>query len=352
MLPDDLAIFAADWVWETDANLRLTKVSGRYAMLTGEGEPVGRPWPGLVGEEPVDDGPLRRPVPFRDLVLPHRLRDGRTRWFRFGGAPRLAADGTIAGWRGICAELSGPAVAQAEAARRFEAQAQRFEEQARRFEAVVEHMPIGVSLFDADLRLVVVNGRLREIFGLPPELLRLGTPLEHMIRTSAASGNFPRMNPDEAWAYVSARIAQRVRLQRERQLPGGILLKTTITPLPDGTTLVIHEDATDRARADARLAEQKNRLDHALTHMSHGLVLFDADHLVTVVNRQFLDLYGLSAETVHPGITAEELIHRRTEAATSRASRRRRPGSRCASGWRPAPATGSTRPSSTGGSSP
>ncbi len=175
-------------------------------------------------------------------------------------------------------------------------------------------MPIGVSLFDADLRLVVVNGRLREIFGLPPELLRLGTPLEHMIRTSAASGNFPRMNPDEAWAYVSARIAQRVRLQRERQLPGGILLKTTITPLPDGTTLVIHEDATDRARADARLAEQKNRLDHALTHMSHGLVLFDADHLVTVVNRQFLDLYGLSAETVHPGITAEELIHRRTEA--------------------------------------
>ncbi len=314
MLPDDLDIFAADWVWETDADLRLTNVRGRYAALTGEVEPVGRSWPGLAGDEPVDDGPLRRPVPFRDLVLPHRHRDGRIRWFRFGGAPRLAADGTIAGWHGNCAELSGPAVAQIEAARLCEEQTRRCEEQTRRFEAVVANMPIGVSLFDADLRLIAVNGRLHEIFGLPPELLRLGTPLEHMIRTSAGSGNYPQMNPDEAWAYASARIAQRVRLQRERQLPGGVLLKTTIVPLPDGSTLVVHEDATDRARADARLAEQKNRLDHALTHMSHGLVLFDADHRVTVVNRQFLDLYGLSAETVHPGITAEELIHRRTEA--------------------------------------
>ncbi|KMO31391.1 hypothetical protein VQ03_27125 [Methylobacterium tarhaniae] len=184
----------------------------------------------------------------------------------------------------------------------------------RRFEAVVASMPIGVSLFDADLRLIAVNDRLGELFGLPPDLMRLGTPLEQMVRASAGTGNFPHLSPDEAWAFVSARIAQRIRLRRERHLPGGVLLTTTIAPLPDGSTLVLHEDATDRARADAKLAEQKSRLDHALTHMSHGLVLFDAAHRVTVVNRQFLDLYGLSPETVHPGITAEELIHRRTEA--------------------------------------
>ncbi|KMO31046.1 hypothetical protein VP06_20180 [Methylobacterium aquaticum] len=196
--------------------------------------------------------------------------------------------------------MSEPAVAQLEGARRFE--------------AVVESLPVGVCLFDANLRLIAVNDRLRDLFGLPPDLLRLGTPLERMIRTSAAVGNYLDQSPDEAWATVSARIAQRIRLHRERRLPGGVLLKTTIVPLSDGSTLVVHEDATDRARADARLAEQKNRLDHALTHMSHGLVLFDADYRITVVNRQFLDLYGLSAETVHPGITAEELIHRRTEA--------------------------------------
>ncbi|MGF3025410.1 putative bifunctional diguanylate cyclase/phosphodiesterase [Methylobacterium aquaticum] len=300
MLPDDLDTFAADWVWETDAELRLTTVRGHYEALTGEAEPVGRPWPGLTGPEAADDVPLRSPRPFRDVIRPHRHRDGRTRWFRFGGAPRLAPDGTIAGWRGLCAELSEPAVAQLEGARRFE--------------AVVESLPVGVCLFDANLRLIAVNDRLRDLFGLPPDLLRLGTPLERMIRTSAAVGNYLDQSPDEAWATVSARIAQRIRLHRERRLPGGVLLKTTIVPLSDGSTLVVHEDATDRARADARLAEQKNRLDHALTHMSHGLVLFDADYRITVVNRQFLDLYGLSAETVHPGITAEELIHRRTEA--------------------------------------
>ncbi|UHC17373.1 EAL domain-containing protein [Methylobacterium currus] len=326
MLPDDLDTFAADWVWETDAELRLTRVSGRYAALTGEAEPLGRPWPGLDGD-PGDDAPLKSPIPFRDVIRPHRHRDGRTRWFRFGGAPLFAVDGTVTGWRGVCAALSGPALAQLEEARRCEEQTRRCEEQTRRFEAVVENLPLGVSLFDADLRLIAHNDRLRDLFGLPPELLRLGTPLESMIRTSAEAGNYLHLNPDEAWAFVSARIAQRVRLQRERPLPNARLLKTTIAPLPDGSTMVVHEDATDRARADARLAEQNRWLDHALTHMSHGLVLFDADHRVTVVNRQFLDLYGLSPETVRPGITAEELIHRRTEAGNF-------PGLRPEEAWR------------------
>ncbi|MGX7705698.1 sensor domain-containing protein [Methylobacterium sp. Gmos1] len=315
MPPDDLDldILAADWIWETDAGLRLTRVSGRYAALTGAAEPLGRPWPGLDGD-PGGDAPLRSPTPFRDVIRPHQHPDGRTRWFRFGGAPLLAADGTVTGWRGLCAELSGPALAERERAHRFEEESRRFEEQSRRFEAVVANLPLGISLFDADLRLISYNERLRDLFGIPSELLRPGTPLEWMIRASAGAGNFPHLNPDEAWAFASARIAQRVRLQRERPLPNGVLLKTTIAPLPDGTTLFVHEDATDRARADARLAEQNRWLDHALAHMSHGLVLFDADHRVTVVNRQFLDLYGLSPDTVHPGITAEELIHRRTEA--------------------------------------
>ncbi|WP_053082401.1 sensor domain-containing protein, partial [Methylobacterium platani] len=303
MLPDDLDTFAADWVWETDADLRLTAIRGRYAALTGEADPRGRPWPGLDGGG--DTGPFRGGAAFRDVVLPHRHRDGRTRWFRFGGAPSRGPDGSITGWRGVCAEVPEPPAAE---------QARHLEAETRRFEAAVEAMPIGVSVFDGDLRLIAFNDRLRDLYGLPPELMRRGMPMEHMIRASARLGNYPGLSPEEACAFVAERIGRRVRLQRERLLPSGLLLKTTIAPLPDGSTMVVHEDATDRARADAALAEQNRRFDHALSHMSHGLVLFDADHRVTVVNRQFLDLYGLSPETVHPGITAETLIHRRTEA--------------------------------------
>ncbi|WP_171070122.1 EAL domain-containing protein [Methylobacterium terricola] len=298
MLPDDLDTIAADWSWRTDADLRLTAVRGRFEALTGEGAPLGRPWPGLTGDGESDEipRPLRERTPFRDLVLPHRHRDGRTRWFRFGGAPSWQPDGSFAGWRGICAEVAAPP------------------ETSGRLVAAIAALPIGVSLFDPELRLVAANDRLCDLYGLPPGLMRPGTPLADIIRANARLGHYPGMDPDEAWAFVAARVARRVPLERERPLPNGLLLKTIVTPLPDGGTLVVHEDATDRARADARLAEQNRRLDHALAHMSHGLVLFDAAHRVTVVNRQFLDLYGLSPETVHPGITAEALIHCRTEA--------------------------------------
>ncbi|MFH6782628.1 MULTISPECIES: putative bifunctional diguanylate cyclase/phosphodiesterase [Methylobacterium] len=306
MLPDELDTIAADWSWRTDAELRLTALRGRFEALTGEAPPLGRPWPGLngagdgTGARDREPWPLRERVPFRDLVLPHRHRDGRTRWFRFGGAPFWLPDGSVGGWRGIGAEVAGPPAAPGP--------------ETGRLVAALDAMPIGVSLFDPELRLVVANDRLRDLYDLPAALTRPGTPLEDIIRANARLGHYPGMDPDEAWAFVAGRVGRRVRLERERPLPNGLLLKTIVTPLPDGSTLVVHEDATDRARADARLAEQNRRLDHALTHMSHGLVLFDAAHRVTVVNRQFLDLYGLSPETVHAGITAEELIHRRTEA--------------------------------------
>ncbi len=48
--------------------------------------------------------------------------------------------------------------------------------------------------------------------------------------------------------------------------------------------------------------------------MSHGLVLFDPDHRVAVLNRQFLDLYGLAPDAVRPGMTARQVIHARAAA--------------------------------------
>src|ERR1700686_4769678 len=43
--------------------------------------------------------------------------------------------------------------------------------------ATLEHLPQGVSVVDADLRLVAWNRRYMEIFGFPAELVQVGRPV-------------------------------------------------------------------------------------------------------------------------------------------------------------------------------
>jgi len=56
------------------------------------------------------------------------------------------------------------------------------------------------------------------------------------------------------------------------------------------------------------LLQEKERLQLAVNNMTQGLVLFDASERMVVCNRQFLDLYGFSADVVKPGVTVSEIL--------------------------------------------
>ena len=66
--------------------------------------------------------------------------------------------------------------------------------------------------------------------------------------------------------------------------------------------------AADLSETSVELKRQNDRFDAALTNMSHGLCMVDADERVIVVNGRFLDLFGLGAEDIHPGTTLAEVI--------------------------------------------
>src|SRR5450759_1048918 len=59
------------------------------------------------------------------------------------------------------------------------------------------------------------------------------------------------------------------------------------------------------------LAVQNERLDAALNNMSQGLVMFDSSARLVVCNKRYLDMFGLSSETVQPGCTIREVLDQR-----------------------------------------
>ncbi|MGB0084705.1 MAG: EAL domain-containing protein [Rhodomicrobiaceae bacterium] len=56
------------------------------------------------------------------------------------------------------------------------------------------------------------------------------------------------------------------------------------------------------------LAEQNERFDAALTNMTQGLCMYDADGKLVIFNPRFAEIYGLSPDKILPGMTTRQLM--------------------------------------------
>jgi diguanylate cyclase (GGDEF)-like protein/PAS domain S-box-containing protein len=79
------------------------------------------------------------------------------------------------------------------------------------------------------------------------------------------------------------------------------------------TLLYLQQKARDVRRSQQRLDDETKKLNTAISHMAHGLLMFDASHRLVLSNSQYLDLYGLLAEIVKPRISLRELLVHRKE---------------------------------------
>ncbi len=62
-----------------------------------------------------------------------------------------------------------------------------------------------------------------------------------------------------------------------------------------------------------RAGDQNRRLSNAIDNMSQGLVMFDGQRRIVVVNSRYIEMYGLSPRIARPGCTLRELIQHRKD---------------------------------------
>ncbi|MBI3703200.1 MAG: EAL domain-containing protein [Rhizobiales bacterium] len=74
---------------------------------------------------------------------------------------------------------------------------------------------------------------------------------------------------------------------------------------------VLDRTLGDLHETQRRLAAQNERFDTALTHMSQGLVMFDASAHMVVFNQRYIDMFGLSRDIIKPGASLRDVLHHR-----------------------------------------
>jgi signal transduction histidine kinase/HAMP domain-containing protein len=137
--------------------------------------------------------------------------------------------------------------------------------------ATLEHLPQGVSVVDADLRLVAWNRRYIEIFQYPPELVRVGQPIEALMRYNAGRGLFGR---GDAEAHIQRRI-HHLRLgsthAHERELPGDVVLEIRGNPVPGVGYATSYTDISAYKRVEDKLRALAESLERRVLERTEDL---------------------------------------------------------------------------------
>ena len=172
-----------------------------------------------------------------------RLKDGRT----VSVVNTAIAGG---GWLGIHEDIT-------ERIRGEESMFQQATELARinmRFDAALSTMTQGLCMFDDQKRLIVWNDRYAELYQVPPDLLKAGTPFEAIVTDRVSRGV---LKGDTSALAVKTKIAELTQLaadsSRVDELADGRFVLLTRQPMEGGGWLSIIEDITQRRRAEAEI---------------------------------------------------------------------------------------------------
>jgi len=174
--------------------------------------------------------------------------------------------------------------------------------------AALDAMAHGLCVFDAEWRVALFNRRYLEIFNLSADVIRPGLSYRDMLAHSCAVGNLTPEAVEPFWRGRRKLLESGEPFTFCRELLSGIFVSMRYEPLPDGGWVSVYEDVTAQHRLESELRVQVERLDRAVSNMSHGLSLFGPDERLIVCNEQYIEVYGLDPAVVKPGISYRDLL--------------------------------------------
>jgi PAS domain S-box-containing protein len=261
----------SDMVFAVDRNWRLTYVNRHARRLIGADEDlIGRViwerFPNLAAGELAR--PWQRAMAERIATTVETYYPQTDLWLEVDAYPSVEDDGIV----GFIRNVSERKRAELDAGRQRE-----------RVTAIIENMPDGMLLIDAENRLVAWNHRACEMLGIDPGMLAASEDRLGVLLRSLADHN--DSGDGDLAASWHRDFADR-RLFHDRQLyPTGRWIDRRATAIPDGGYLTILRDMTgevEREQALAstaaelgaarRLAEEANRAkSEFLANMSHEI---------------------------------------------------------------------------------
>ncbi|MDX9706624.1 MAG: PAS-domain containing protein [Azospira sp.] len=168
------------------------------------------------------------------------------------------------------------------------------EEVLSQLHALIDGLPVGVTVFDEDLRLLFWNDHIYDILGLPQGAVYKYVRFEELIRYPAERGEYGPGDPQTLVAERAA-LARRFEPHRfERAARDGRTLFVDGYPFRFGGRIsgfvTTYTDITEQKRSAEQIAHQHQVLKTIIDNFPGGISLFDGSLRLVAANAPFQSL--------------------------------------------------------------
>lgn len=165
-------------------------------------------------------------------------------------------------------------------------------------ETTLENVAEGISVIDADNSLVVWNRRYAELFDYPDNLLRIGTPVEALLRYNASLG---RCGPGDVEELVARRLEHFQRGEPhvyQRVRDDGSVIEMRVNPLPGGGYVTSFSDITEHKHTEQALRESERNIRVYTDNVPVLIAYLDRDLVYRFVNKAYERSVGLDRDVI------------------------------------------------------
>ncbi|MEI9405884.1 response regulator [Mesorhizobium argentiipisi] len=175
---------------------------------------------------------------------------------------------------------------------------------------MVDSMPIGVIVLDAELRAEVINRAFYDFWQIDPRRAPAGSRFRDLMEASRDADPFG--GEEQAWqSHVAEREAEiRAGAAGSRQLSrkDGRTLIASLAPLPGGKKLISYVDITDMKQRETEAEDARKNLATVLESLPAGVIIYDRDDRFVFANRKLQDTLPALKPAWQPGRTFREAL--------------------------------------------
>jgi PAS domain-containing protein len=164
-------------------------------------------------------------------------------------------------------------------------------------------------MFDTAGRLVVCNARYLQMYGLSPDIIKLGCTVRDLVQQRIAAGTFFSVDPKKYIADFAASMTKKSPISATMDLTDGRVITVISQPIADGGGWVVtHEDITERRRAEKERDRSQDLANTVIENVPVTIIVQDARDLrLLLINRAGEEFYGARREDII-GKTAHDLL--------------------------------------------
>ena len=138
-------------------------------------------------------------------------------------------------------------------------------------QSALDQVRHGLGVFDADLRLICWNRQFGELLDLPDDLVRIGVPINLILKHCADRGDFGAGQPERLVAERLGRLSAGRETLLERPSGSQRILEVRTAAMPQGGIVATYSDITERVAAANALAAANETLERRVAERTAQL---------------------------------------------------------------------------------